>query len=225
MNSLIWKGVDSTTKKGLIITSLPPITKPPMRVKETTIDGRDGSIIEELGYEPYDKEVKVGLTRDFDIDSIIAYFTGAGQLVMSNEPDKVYDAQIIGQIDYERLLRFRTASVKFRVQPYKHKWGESPSGAGTVVNSGNVESKPIITMQGSGTVEVKIGDVTQFSYTFPDGETEVVIDSEKEDAYLGNVLKNRNMTGEFLKLAVGSNEVSYTGTATAFQLSRVSRWI
>lgn len=224
MNSIIWKGVDSTTKKGLIITSLPPITKPPMRVNETTIDGRDGSIIEELGYESYDKEVQVGLTRDFDIDSIIAYFTGAGQLVMSNEPDKVYDAQIIGQIDYERLLRFRTASVKFRVQPYKHKWGEASSGAGTVVNSGNVESKPIITMQGSGTVEVKLGDVTQFSYTFPDGETEVVIDSEKEDAYLGNVLKNRNMTGEFLKLSVGSNEVSYTGTVTAFQLSRVSRW-
>ena len=224
MNSLIWKGVDSTTKKGLIITSLPPITKPPMRVKETTIDGRDGSIIEELGYAPYDRAVSIGLRGNFDIDSIIAYFTGAGQLVMSNEPDKVYDAQIIGQIDYERLLRFRTASVKFRGQPYKHKWGESPSGAGTVVNSGNVESKPIITMQGSGTVEVKIGDVTQFSYTFPDGETEVVIDSEKEDAYLGNVLKNRNMTGEFLKLAVGSNEVSYTGTVTAFQLSRVSRW-
>lgn len=224
MNSIIWKGVDSTTKKGLIITSLPPITKPPMKVNETTIEGRDGSIIEELGYQPYDKEVKVGLTRDFDIDSIIAYFTGAGQLVMSNEPDKVYDAQIIGQIDYERLLRFRTASVKFRVQPYKHKWGEASSGAGTVVNSGNAESKPIITMQGSGTVEVKLGDVTQFSYTFPDGENEVVIDSEKEDAYLGNVLKNRNMTGEFLKLSVGSNEVSYTGTVTAFQLSRVSRW-
>ena len=51
MNSIIWKGVSSTTIKGLIISELPPISKPKMRIKETEIDGRDGSIVEELGYE------------------------------------------------------------------------------------------------------------------------------------------------------------------------------
>ena len=125
MNSLIWRGVDSTTIKGLLICELPPITKPGMRVKETTIDGRDGSIIEELGYEPYDKNVVIGLHGNFDINEVIKYFTGEGDIVFSNEPDKVYKAKIIGQVDYTRLLRYRQATIPFRVQPYKYNLNES----------------------------------------------------------------------------------------------------
>ena len=125
MNSLIWRGVDSTTIKGLLICELPPITKPGMRVKETTIDGRDGSIIEELGYEPYDKNVVIGLHGNFNIDEVIKYFTGEGDVVFSNEPDKVYKGKIIGQVDYTRLLRYRQATIPFRVQPYKYLLNEN----------------------------------------------------------------------------------------------------
>lgn len=144
MNSLIWKGVSSTTIKGLLICELPPISKPAMRVKETTVDGRDGSIIEELGYEPYDKNVVIGLHGDFDINKVIKYFTGDGEVVFSNEPDKVYTAKIVGHIDYTRLLRFRQATIPFRVQPFKRKlyeaYKETPtevvSGTSIVINDG-----------------------------------------------------------------------------------------
>ena len=67
MNSIIWKGVSSTTIKGLLISELPPISRPAMRVKETTIDGRDGSILEDLGYSSYDKEVVIGLYGNFTL--------------------------------------------------------------------------------------------------------------------------------------------------------------
>ena len=125
MNTIFWKGVFSTTIEGLLISELPPITKPPLRVKETTIDGRDGSIIEELGYSSYDKTITIGLRGNFNINKVIKYFTGEGEIVFSNEPEKVYTAKIVDQIDYNRLLRFRTAVVKFRVQPYKHKCNEA----------------------------------------------------------------------------------------------------
>ena len=123
-NKIIWKDIDSSTIKGLLICELPPITKPKMRVQETAIDGVDGSIIEELGYETYDKSIRIGLTRDFDIDEVIKYFTGEGNVVFSNEPNKYYKARIIEQIDYERLLRFKEAVVKFRVQPFKYEYQE-----------------------------------------------------------------------------------------------------
>ena len=72
MSNIIWKGIDSKTIKGLIISELPPITKPKMRVQETQIDGVDGSIIEELGYEPYDKTLQIGLTREANtIDFVV----------------------------------------------------------------------------------------------------------------------------------------------------------
>ena len=136
MNSIIWKGVPSTTIKGLLISELPPISRPAMRVKETTIDGRDGSIIEDLGYSSYDKNVVIGLHGNFDINKVIKYFTGEGEVVFSNEPDKVYSAKIVGQIDYNRLLRNRQATIPFRVQPFKHKLNEAYKPAQTVAVSG-----------------------------------------------------------------------------------------
>ena len=124
MNSIIWRGVSSTTIKGLLICELPPITKPEMRIKETVIDGREGSIIEELGYSAYEKTIVIGLHGAFDINKVIKYFTGEGDIIFSNEPDKVYRAKICGKIDYTRLLRFRQASITFKVQPFKYKFNE-----------------------------------------------------------------------------------------------------
>ena len=73
-NSITFKGISSNTISGLLISELPPITKPKMRVKETVIDGVDGSLLEDLGYESYSKKLNIGLTRNFDIDKIIEYF-------------------------------------------------------------------------------------------------------------------------------------------------------
>ena len=136
MNSIEFKGVSSTTIDGLIICELPPISKPPMRINETMVDGRHGSRIEELGYSSYDKAVNIGLHGNFDINKVIKYFSGEGDIVFSNEPDKVYRGQVINQIDYNRLLRFRQATVTFRVQPFKHKHREAYAEAPTATASG-----------------------------------------------------------------------------------------
>ena len=231
MNKVIFNGQDSSLIKGLIICELPPITKPRMRVLETEIDGVDGTIIEELGYESYDKTLQIGLKRDADIDEIIEYFNGEGNIVFSNEPDKYYKVKIIDQIDYNRLVRFRTATVKFRTQPFKYLYGESyqrflnPTGTLIALNEGNTVSKPIIKIKGSGTVEFKLEGVTVFNYTFPQGETEVIIDSEKQDAYLGTVLKNRYMIGEFPMFKKGKNQITLTGAVTELDVIANSRWL
>ena len=120
VNYIELNGEKSTSVKGLIIQSLPPITKPKMRTSNATIDGRDGDIVTKLGYSAYDKQLSIGLHGDFDIDDAIAFFDSEGEVVFSNEPDKYYRYQIIDQIDFERLVRFRTAKVKMHVQPFKH---------------------------------------------------------------------------------------------------------
>lgn len=120
INYIELNGEKSTDIKGLIIQSLPPISKPKMRTSTETIDGRDGDIVTRLGYAAYNKEVSVGLHGDFDIDDAIAFFDSDGEVVFGNEPDKYYRYQIIDQIDFERLIRFRTAKVKMHVQPFKY---------------------------------------------------------------------------------------------------------
>lgn len=119
MNYITINGVRSDTVRGLLIQSLPPITKPKMRTSIEEIDGRDGDVITKLGYSAYDKEVSIGLYGDFDIDDCIKFFDSEGNVVFSNEQDKYYRYTIIDQIDFERLIRFRTATVKFHVQPFK----------------------------------------------------------------------------------------------------------
>lgn len=120
INYIELNGEKSTSVKGLIIQSLPPISKPKMRTSIETIDGRDGDVVTKLGYSAYDKELSIGLHGDFDIDDAIAFFDSEGEVVFGNEPDKYYRYQILDQIDFDRLVRFRTAKVKMHVQPFKH---------------------------------------------------------------------------------------------------------
>lgn len=120
MNYITLNGKRSLLIKGLLISELPPITKPLVRTKIEEVDGRDGDIVTKLGYAAYDKKMSIGLFGDFSIDDIIEYFDSEGEVIFSNEPDKFYRYKILNQIDFERLIRFRTATVVFHVQPFKY---------------------------------------------------------------------------------------------------------
>ena len=125
-NYVIINEINSNTIQGLAINILPPITKPMMRSQIEEIDGRDGDLVTELGYSAYDKTMEIGLWGTYDIDAIIKYFTGEGTIVFSTEPDKYYYFKILNQIDYEKLLKFKKATVTFHCQPYKYPTSETP---------------------------------------------------------------------------------------------------
>ena len=148
---VIINGVNSLTINGLAISKLPPISKPLMRNMKEEIDGRDGDIITKLGYSAYNKEFEIGLYGDFNIDDVIAYFNTEGTVVFSNESDKYYNYQILDQIDYEKLIRFKTAKVKMHVQPFKYPLEETPveitiqnvTGSGENIDLDNTAEAPL----------------------------------------------------------------------------------
>lgn len=124
---VIINGVNSDTIRGLQILSLPPITKPKMRTSVATIDGRPGDIVTYLGYEAYNKTIKILLHDTYDLPAIMAYFNQSGTIIFSNDPDKIYTFETIEQINYERAVKFKTASVTIHVQPYKLSATEEPA--------------------------------------------------------------------------------------------------
>ena len=230
INYIELNGEKSTSVKGLIIQSLPPITKPKVRTTIEEIDGRDGDIVTKLGYAAYDKEVSVGLHGDFDIDDAIAFFDSEGEVVFGNEPDKYYRYQILGQIDFERLVRFRTAKVKMHVQPFKYDAVDRVFEAVgqksvTLRNRGNVVSRPTVTVYGSGSVEMAVNAVTVLSFSIEGGS--ITIDAEEMNAYHGDTLMNRHVTGNYsdLRLNVGENVISCSGDVTEIKVEDYSRWL
>lgn len=233
MNYCVLNGYKSTLIKGLLIQSLPSISKPLMRTRMDQIDGRDGDLVTKLGYSAYDKEMSIGLFGDFDIDEVIQYFDSEGTVIFSNEPDKFYKYQIIQQIDFERLIRFRTATVTFHCQPFKYSsvdnlyvFNVGELNEFKITNRGNIKSKPKFTIYGSGTVSLSINGVETFIINI--GESEFIsIDSEQMNAYKENQFMNRYVIGNYddLMLDIGANMISWDGDVSKVVVENYARWI
>lgn len=237
----IFKNESSENFNGLIVSELPPISKPTKRVETTTIDGRDGDIIEFLGYESYDKEIQVGLSRGYDIDALFEWLDGSGELILSNEPDKKYRAEVIDGIDFERLVCFKTAKIKFHCQPYKYSSTETikfftpqnSSGTLIVKNSGNTDALPDIYLNLTGILTLKING--SYVCTISAGTTSesLTLFCEKEEIRSGSFnesqpLKTFKMSGDFPVLLKGENVIEYSvtdGTLLKMYFKRISRWI
>ena len=186
---IILNGTDSRSISGLLISSLPPISKPQVRTQIETVDGRDGDIITPLGFSAYDKVINIGLTYNYDVDEIIEFFNSEGIVTFSNEPDKYYRYAIYEQIDFEKLIKFKTAEVTLHVQPFKFSTTEEPelfdvvSGqAIAVTNEGNTDSRPNLTIIGSGDIDVSLNGSQILSIELEDDQA-VIIDSEDMNAY------------------------------------------
>ena len=217
---IILNGVNSNTITGLLISTLPPITKPKIRTQTEEIDGRDGDIVTTLGYSAYDKEIQIGLYGNFNINEVIAYFNTAGTVTFSNEPDKYYNYQILDQIDYEKLIRFKTAKVKMHVQPFKYPLEETPveiniqnvTGSGEAVDINNTAEAPV-------TLALK-GNTSQDGTPTPEAPVEVnTVTGRQEIKVVGkNIIPTNDIqetTTNGLTYSCTNGTLRINGTATA----------
>lgn len=238
MPKITINGTSSSTIAGLLILELPPITKAPMRALLDEIDGRDGDEITKLGFKAYDKEIEIGLAGSYDVDAVISFLNQDGKITFSNEPEKYYNFTQLEGIDFERLIRFKKAKVKFHCQPFKFSTTESErtftfasgssSGELEITNQGNYIAKPVITLTGSGNAILSINDSDLFTIDFGENSSVIILDAEKMNAYdqAGN-LKNRNIMGNMdnFSLEKGVNEISFTGSISEISIKNYSRWL
>lgn len=232
--SVTINGKSSESVRGLLIQSLPPITLPKMRTTIDSIDGRDGDIVTKLGYSAYDKEISIGLYGKYDVNDVITFFNQSGKITFSNEPDKYYNFQMLEQIDFQKLIRFKTATVKFHVQPYKYSTLEGAKVVNnpensiiTVLNKGNFASKPKIGIIGTGTINLSLNGFKILVISLGDTSTSITIDSDEMEAYNSSGLMNRYVSGSYddLELKPGLNTFSLDGTITQFKIENYSRWL
>lgn len=237
MNTITINGVDSSEIQGLLIQNLPPITKPKMRTRIEEIDGKNGDLITNLGFSAYDKEFDIGLYNNYDLDAIISFFNSSGTITFSNESDKYYYFDLFEQIDFEKLIRFKIAKVKMHVQPFKYSLLENTQTFDItnstenvqITNTGNYISKPVLSITGTGTINLYLNSYQVFIIDLGESETTITInvaDLEAHNTDTGELM-NRQVTGDYenFSLNVGLNTITWTGTISQIQLSNYSRWL
>ena len=99
----------------------------------------------------------------------------------------------------------------------------------TINNSGNFVSKPVITINGTGTINLEVNGYEVLVINLGDSANSVTIDTANMEAYNQNTsqLMNRDVTGDYdnLYLNAGKNIISWTGTITQIQIQNYSRWL
>ena len=117
------------------------------RVEQVTIPGRSGELTMDEGtYAPYVLSVECSTRGSENLDEILAWLDGAGELILCTEPDKVFRASIYNKISVaDMIYLYNSFLLQFRVQPFKY----SVNAAGdaleliaptTIRNSGTVYS-------------------------------------------------------------------------------------
>ena len=229
---IIWKGINSRTV-GITVTELPEIVLPEERVTFTDVPGLSGSLTQTEGTDVY-KDITLAVkcyVPDLTpqaVQAIAGYFRGSGRLELPSRPEGYYEARVINQIPFSKILRGntpRTFTVNFRCKPFLRLYSgeeeqEITSGS-FLLNPTGIQAKPLITITGSGDITLLMGTrIIQLT----DIEEGIVLDSELQEAYYGNELKNTQMTGEFPIFGAGNTAISWTG-GDVTSVSVVPHWV
>ena len=209
------------TEYGIHVLEQPVLTLPNERVTFVDVPGRSGSLTVLEGDAVYEDLVLTAQCMVENLEryeEIASYLRGSGHVTFANRPEGYYEARIVNQIPFEKILRgnpHRTFTVNFRCKPF---WYAESAPAITVTqsssfvtNPGNVYAEPVITVYGSGTITLMVGmsiaDLSGIAGS-------ITLDTPLMEAYSGVTSMNSAMSGEFPVLLPGVNAISWTGNVS-----------
>lgn len=218
-SSFVFNNIDSSNY--MIVNVLPSIIRATKDIQKIEVIGRDGFLSQDLGsYRSTVKTVECTLKDLSQIDYICSWLTGSGDVIFSNEPDKIYKATVINQIEFIKVLRtFHRFLIQFECQPKKFALSNATvtlTSAGSIINPSATSSNPIITVYGTGNINLAINlDI----YNLYNVVGWVTIDSYFKDCYKGIDLKNADtLFADFPVLKAGNNTFTWTGTVSKVEI-------
>ena len=209
---------------------------PKERVNQITIPGRDGVLILPENtlpvYEHVLKTVTCWVRPDADINALCAWLQGSGSVVFGNEPERSYDARIINQIDFSKILRgreYRSFAVPFQCQPYKRLYPPAEdiiltASGMTIHNPGTVPAWPKFTIYGSGTITL----ITYSGAVVLSGiGNGIVLDWEAQECTSldGGSLLNDKVDGDPQYLPPGDSTITWKGTVARLVVTPSWRYL
>lgn len=229
-----WKG-ERSIDKGIWVTTLPGLSRAKERNEQVEVAGRAGVLTlldGEDNHEPITKTVVVTAPRSINLQNVLDWLNGFGDVVFSNQPDKAYEAQILGEVEFVNISNtLCQANIDFECQPHKKavpKEGKisktlAADTAQTIVNPGTVAARPKVKVTKSGTSNftLSIGDSVM---SFTSAPSVLVIDCSAEV-----ILKNDGtmwagtFSGDFFRIPSGSCEIE-SDIACTVEIEPNWRW-
>ena len=223
---LIVYGGEASSDYGMVVAEAPSFERPTRKQSVYTVPGRNGAVVfQQDAWEDVVRSYQVWLADDAEkdlvdqVDAFEAWLNsqkGYQRLEDSFEPDVFRLAYYSGGIGVSNhLTQYGEATLSFTCRPERfYKSGEQPI---TVVNGDKINNptrfaaKPLIHIEGSGTVTITCGGKTMSASV-----TDYInIDCEQMNAYrLPAENKNSQISGSFPTIEPGINTVGITGTVS-----------
>lgn len=222
----IWKGKDCRSM-GVELGAPIPIIRPEERVEHVQIPGRSGDLTrmesddaDDPIYNSYIQTATIEVKGAYRVREIYNWLRGSGYVTFHGEPDRRQEARVIGAITLNRHSRnspYWVGECQFYCQPLKELLTDPPvtiTGSGsTVMNSGDVNAKPVITATASGanmTISANgrtltIGGLTSGQDYIIDCEICEVLNADATEVLTAE------SSGRFPVLVPGSNTITGSG--------------
>lgn len=222
----------NTLSNNILIEQLPEIPLSEEKVEFIEIDGRSGYLtLSQNEFMPIEYEVQLNLKSKNDIKKIRSIFCGSGKLITSNDDTLFYYARVISVVNFERVISDKyTCIITFKLQPFGYEIENneiaSITNPYTISNNTNATCQPLITIQGSGSCILTIGN-HQINIT--DINESIILDFETQEAYKDNNGSKENMNGKvdgvFYDFEIGNTKISWNGSGiTKITVNPRYRW-
>ncbi|NMA00791.1 MAG: hypothetical protein GX924_07160 [Clostridiaceae bacterium] len=219
-----FNGIDSSAFPSLTVTKK-GTRQTPKKIYEDygVLPGTSRALFEDTGqYLPYKRSMAFLVKDPADFRSVTVWLDGTGNLEI--EEGGYYKSRVAKTDQEDLLCGWRLYEVEFEVQPFF--WLGSGletvtlTSAGAISNPGNLPSKPIIKIYGSGNITLNVGAK---SYQLTDVNEYIAIDSDLKQVYKEQLNQGKKLVGGFPTLNVGSNNISWTGNVTKLEIK--GNWI
>lgn len=230
---IIFNDYDSRSMSGLFITDMPATISAAVNYDSDAVDGYDGSFITRKNLTTTKRSISIALISNSmaaDLITLQDKFSGSGHLVMSDDPTRYLNAQIVDSIQWQKKTpTYCTAEISFLCQPYRQLLLESDvtlTAAGLVANQGKAKAAPLIAISCTGNFTLTVNSEAIGIYVFQIGDTTVFIDSQEQEVFnQDGTIRNRFYTGVFPALDPGDNTISWNENVSQVVVTPRSRWL
>lgn len=213
-------GIEFNTKDlGIVINKRPPLPKPRRRINYIEVQGRNGTLTEDLGcYEDIPLPFECTIMDNIEQNSILinSWLYGNGELYLSwldGYKYKVENVEFEG-IDIDIVGEF---TVKFTCDPFKYYCSDTIEiKKPTIIYSPEFvyKSEPVIKVYGQGDITLNINNN---SIKLKNVQDYIVIDSTIQECYKDTKNCNNKMEGEF-PLLTQENKINWNGNIQKIEI-------